>query len=88
MNTEIRLPAPPSGRLDELRRRLVDTASAQGLLDVTYCVHDTPAGLLLLAATESGLLRVVFACEDHDKVLQGLADTVTVVIGSLRGLNA
>ncbi len=65
---------------DDLRRlhdRLADVAQAEGLLDVAYRTVDTPLGSLLLAATDRGLVRVAFAIEDHDVVLQALADQIS-----------
>lgn len=65
---------------DQLRRlhvQLVVAAAADGLLDIAYRTLDTPVGQLLLAATELGLVRVAFASEGHDAVLQGLADRVS-----------
>ncbi|WP_310526658.1 hypothetical protein [Nocardioides sp.] len=38
---------------------------------------DSPAGSLLLAATETGLVRVAYANEDHDRVLQALSDRIS-----------
>jgi methylated-DNA-[protein]-cysteine S-methyltransferase len=38
---------------------------------------DSPVGLLLLAATDVGLVRVAYAREDHDTVLQNLADRIS-----------
>lgn len=64
---------------DDLRRlhdRLAVAAEAEGLLAVAYRTIDTPVGSLLLAATDLGLVRVAFANEDHDVVLQTLADEV------------
>src|SRR5438874_2138029 len=60
-----------------LHRRLVDAANAAGLLDVAYRTIDTPVGALLLAATPKGLVRVAYASEDHDLVLEGLARDVS-----------
>src|SRR6266446_2741933 len=60
-----------------LHRRLVDTANAAGLLDVAYRTIDTPVGVLLLAATPKGLVRVAYASQDHDLVLEGLARDVS-----------
>lgn len=60
-----------------LHGRLVSAADADGVLDVAYRTVDTPVGRLLLAATERGLLRVAYASEDHDRVLQQLADRVS-----------
>jgi methylated-DNA-[protein]-cysteine S-methyltransferase len=63
--------------MDALRGRLVAAAQRDGVLDIAYRVVDSPVGGLLLAATELGLLRVAFAVEDHDAVLQQLADRVS-----------
>src|SRR6185503_8806898 len=60
-----------------LHRRLVDAANAAGLLDVAYRTLDTPVGALLLAATPKGLVRVAYASQDHDLVLEGLARDVS-----------
>jgi methylated-DNA-[protein]-cysteine S-methyltransferase len=60
-----------------LHQRLVDAASAAGLLDVAYRTLDTPVGTLLLAATPKGLVRVAYAREDHDLVLERLARDVS-----------
>jgi methylated-DNA-[protein]-cysteine S-methyltransferase len=56
---------------------LVAAAEIEGLLDVAYRTVDTPVGSLLLAATDLGLLRVAYANEGHDVVLQALADHVS-----------
>ncbi|MGB3770737.1 MAG: methylated-DNA--[protein]-cysteine S-methyltransferase [Rhodococcus sp. (in: high G+C Gram-positive bacteria)] len=63
--------------LDRLHARLVDRAAGDGLLDVAYRTVDSPIGTLLLAATEAGLVRVAFEIENHDEVLQMLADRVS-----------
>jgi methylated-DNA-[protein]-cysteine S-methyltransferase len=60
-----------------LRERLADAADRGGLLDVAYRTFDSPVGPLLLAATEQGLVRVAFAGEGHDAVLQALADKIS-----------
>ena len=60
-----------------LRQRLADAANAAGLLDVAYRTLDTPVGTLLLAATPQGLVRVAYAREDHDRVLERLARDVS-----------
>jgi methylated-DNA-[protein]-cysteine S-methyltransferase len=60
-----------------LRERLAATADRDGLLDVAYRTFDSPVGPLLLAATEQGLVRVAFAGEGHDAVLQALADKIS-----------
>ena len=61
----------------ELHARLAATAQREGVLDIAYRVVDSPVGALLLAATELGLVRVAFAVEGHDSVLQSLADKVS-----------
>lgn len=68
--------APPEHLL-ELRHRLAAAAESHGILDVAYTTTDTPVGVLLLAATERGLVRVAFAREDHDAVLQALSTTIS-----------
>jgi methylated-DNA-[protein]-cysteine S-methyltransferase len=67
----------PTDYLSELRRRLAAAADSAGILDVAYTTTSTPVGLLLLAATEQGLVRVAFAREDHDLVLQALSTTIS-----------
>jgi len=68
---------PDPEHLRVLQARLAATARDQGLLDVAYRIVDSPVGSLLLAATETGLVRVAFAIEDHDTVLQALADRIS-----------
>lgn len=63
--------------LAALHDRLAIEASTQHLLDVAYTVMTTPVGQLLLASTEVGLVRVAFASEGHDDVLESLARTVS-----------
>jgi methylated-DNA-[protein]-cysteine S-methyltransferase len=60
-----------------LHSRLAALAEKQGLLDVSYRTVDSPVGLLLLAATGEGLVRVAFSCEDHDAVLARLAGDIS-----------
>jgi methylated-DNA-[protein]-cysteine S-methyltransferase len=60
-----------------LHARLAAAAEQAGVLDVAYRTVDTPIGSLLLAATEQGLVRVAFASEDHDLVLEQLASRVS-----------
>jgi methylated-DNA-[protein]-cysteine S-methyltransferase len=63
--------------LEHLQQRLARTADIEGLLDVAYCTVDSPVGSLLLAATDTGLVRVAYANEDHDRVLQTLSDRIS-----------
>ena len=63
--------------LDRLRARLAAAADGRGVLDVAYRTIDSPVGQLLLAATAAGLVRVAFASEGLDGVLQHLADRIS-----------
>jgi methylated-DNA-[protein]-cysteine S-methyltransferase len=65
------------GDLRRLHDRLAATAQDEGLLDVAYRTIDTPVGSLLLAATDLGLVRVAYSVEDHEAVLQALADQIS-----------
>ncbi|GAS86227.1 methylated-DNA--[protein]-cysteine S-methyltransferase [Mycolicibacterium brisbanense] len=60
-----------------LKARLAADAQRDGVLDIAYRVVDSPVGQLLLAATEQGIVRVAYAREDHDAVLQTLADKIS-----------
>lgn len=63
--------------LTRLRHNLGLAAAAEGLLDVAYTTIDSPVGALLLAATPKGLVRVAYAIEDHDRVLDTLAQRLS-----------
>lgn len=63
--------------LERLHRRLEDAAAADDLLDVSYRTVDTPVGPLLLAATPRGLVRVAYAIEGHDHVLETIASRIS-----------
>jgi methylated-DNA-[protein]-cysteine S-methyltransferase len=63
--------------LARLHHRLERDAEDADLLDVGYRTLDTPLGSLLLAATPVGLVRVAYATEGHDAVLNALADKVS-----------
>src|SRR5437867_11099780 len=71
------LPAIDEAVNGRLHPRLVEAADAAGLLDVAYRTIETPVGTLLLAATAKGLVRVAYASEDHDLVLERLARDVS-----------
>jgi methylated-DNA-[protein]-cysteine S-methyltransferase len=72
-----RIDPDPGEHLNRLHHRLAAAAESEGMLDVAYRSIDTPVGRLLLAATELGLVRVAYASEDHDLVLQSLADRIS-----------
>lgn len=64
-------------KLEQLHRRLEIEAAAAELIDVAYRTVDSPLGELLLAATPTGLIRVAFANENHELVLEHLAAKVS-----------
>jgi methylated-DNA-[protein]-cysteine S-methyltransferase len=63
--------------LKGLHARLERAAQAGDLLDIAYRTVDSAVGPLLLAATPRGLLRVAFANEDSDLVLQNLSERIS-----------
>lgn len=69
--------APTDDDLDRLRDRLVATATAADLVDVAHRTVDSPYGPLLVAATPAGIVRLAFAGEGHDAVLERLAAAVS-----------
>jgi methylated-DNA-[protein]-cysteine S-methyltransferase len=71
------LPEVTGAQLRVLQDRLAAGAQAAGVLDVAFRTLDTPVGPLLLAATQTGLVRVAYQVQDHDQVLQALAEQVS-----------
>jgi len=71
------LPATDAEVNRRLHDRLVRDAETAGLLDVAYRTIDTPVGILLLAATPRGLVRVAYDREDHEKVLEQLVRDIS-----------
>jgi methylated-DNA-[protein]-cysteine S-methyltransferase len=69
--------ADDAATMDRLRDQLVAAAEADQLLDVAYRTVDSPVGPLLVAATDQGLVRVAYEREDHDHVLQVLAELIS-----------
>lgn len=65
------------GDLADLRGRLAERAEGDGVLDVAYRELDSPVGVLVLAATARGLVRVAFARDGVDDVLSELAERVS-----------
>jgi methylated-DNA-[protein]-cysteine S-methyltransferase len=66
-----------SDQLNQLHDQLAVAAQDDGILDVAYRTVASPVGSLLLAATDRGLVRVAFASEGYDTVLQELSDRVS-----------
>ena len=73
----VALPVIDEKATRRLHDRLVRDAQTAGLLDVAFRTIDSPVGPLLLAATAKGLVRVAYASEDHDLVLERLARDVS-----------
>lgn len=63
--------------MGRLRGQLAERAEADGVLDIAYRTLDTPVGLLLLAATTRGLVRIAYQQEDHNAVLAKVAQTIS-----------
>ena len=67
--------------LDAASRRAAEAVAARarrsGLVDVGYGTVDSPVGRLLVATTREGLVRVAFAEEPVDHVLEDLASAVS-----------
>lgn len=67
--------------LDAASRRAAEAVAARarrsGLVDVGYASVDSPVGRLLVATTREGLVRVAFAEEPVDHVLEDLASAVS-----------
>ncbi|MBA3308624.1 MAG: methylated-DNA--[protein]-cysteine S-methyltransferase [Nocardioidaceae bacterium] len=66
-----------AAHLHRLHDRLVAVAQAEGILDIAYRTLDTPVGALLVAATEQGLVKVAYAVQGHDRVLEELASSIS-----------
>jgi methylated-DNA-[protein]-cysteine S-methyltransferase len=67
----------PEETLTRLHGRLEAEAADHDLLDIAYRTVETPVGELLLAATTEGLVRIAYASEDLDSVLQILATKIS-----------
>jgi methylated-DNA-[protein]-cysteine S-methyltransferase len=71
------IPAPDPATTARLHARLAERADDDGLLDVSYRTLDSPVGELLLAATSAGVVRIAFAREGHEAVLESLAEQIS-----------
>jgi methylated-DNA-[protein]-cysteine S-methyltransferase len=71
------LPVLDEAAQGRLHARLVAAAQDAGILDVAYRVMDSPVGRLLLARTDQGLVRVAYDRQDHDQVLEELAESIS-----------
>ncbi|GAA3744113.1 methylated-DNA--[protein]-cysteine S-methyltransferase [Leifsonia bigeumensis] len=64
-------------QLARLHGALEAAAAGSGALDVAYRTIDSPVGPLLIASTERGIVRVAYAIEDHEAVLESLAERLS-----------
>jgi methylated-DNA-[protein]-cysteine S-methyltransferase len=71
------IPAPTQTSSRALRARLVARAEREGLLDVAYASVGSPVGELMLVATRRGVVRIAFASEALDDVLDQVAEGVS-----------
>jgi len=69
--------SPDADHLHALHARLTTAAERDGVLDVAYRTIDSPVGTLLIAGTNEGLVRIAYESENHDSVLQTLADRIS-----------
>jgi len=70
-----------TGDVEDASRRAVELVTARaaraGLVDVAYATTDTPVGVLILATTRTGLVRLAFPEEGLDHVLEDLAASLS-----------
>jgi methylated-DNA-[protein]-cysteine S-methyltransferase len=66
----------PPVDFDAVAARISAEAEREGLVEVAWTRTDSPIGELLLAATDAGLVRLGWAGDDHDWMLNGLAAAV------------
>lgn len=62
--------------LASLHDRLEQAAHREHLTDAVYRIVQSPLGPLLVAATEVGVVRVAFASEEHERVLEQLSESL------------
>ena len=81
--------SPAALRLSSTRRAWARSSGRRaldaGLADVAYGSMDSPVGELLVAVTDRGLVRVAFASEPSDEVLEELAARVSPRVLRLPG---
>ncbi len=70
-------PLPDDADIAGLRSRLAEQANDEELLDVAYRTLDTPVGVLLIAATPRGVVRIALPNVAEDEVLEDLASRVS-----------
>lgn len=70
--------------LHSTHERFLDAARHSGLVDLAVTTIESPVGSLLVAATDTGLVRIAFEREGFDAVLEQLAATVSPRVLELR----
>jgi methylated-DNA-[protein]-cysteine S-methyltransferase len=63
--------------VETMKRRLIESADEDGLVDVAFAPVDSPIGTLIAAGTRRGLVRLSFDSEDPDDVLEELATRIS-----------
>lgn len=63
--------------VEALRTAVGERAARAGLLDVAYATMDSPVGELTVFVTPRGVVRVAFADEPRDLILDEMAATVS-----------
>lgn len=76
LETQLRQVTSDPVATDDAMRAAMLTAEREGLIDVAFATTDSPIGPLLVAATAAGLVRLAFAMEEVDAVLDELASRV------------
>jgi len=71
------IPAPSAEARTRLRAQFAERAAEEALLDVAYAPVDSPLGALIVAATPTGVVRLAFANEGRDTVLEDLANRLS-----------
>jgi methylated-DNA-[protein]-cysteine S-methyltransferase len=69
----------PAGDLDvvRLRERVAERAAGEHLLDVAYASLDSPVGELTVFVTPRGVVRVAFADEPREAILEEMAERLS-----------
>lgn len=67
----------PPAEWARVREELGAKARRKGLVDISYEMHDTPFGPLLVAATEQGLVRVGLSAENPEAILDDMSRRIS-----------
>lgn len=68
--------APAETDLERIGTALAERAAVEGLIEVAYAEIDSPVGSLLVAGTDTGLVRIGWESSDRDRILSQLAAAV------------